>query len=108
VALDAHTSPIADLSYTHDQKHLFSCGSEDEMIIQWRFRYFNEEGSATISKMREESQSESLNISDEFSLRRVEFCKFKNDKLMKNYDQHIAIKGIKNDIIRRLFKSNIN
>lgn len=47
-------------------------------------------------------------LSDEFSLRRVEFCKFRNDKLVKNYDQHLSIKGIKNDIIRRLFKSNIN
>lgn len=38
----------------------------------------------------------------------MEFCKFRNDKLVKNYDQHLSIKGIKNDIIRRLFKSNIN
>jgi ABC-type iron transport system FetAB ATPase subunit len=61
VALDAHTSPIADVSYTHDQKCLFSSGSEDEMIIQWRFRYYNEEGSATICRMKEESPSECLN-----------------------------------------------
>lgn len=64
MSLDAHTSPIADISYTRDQKYLFSSGAEDEMIIQWRFRYFNEEGSATISRMREEISSDYLN--DEF------------------------------------------
>jgi ribosome-associated toxin RatA of RatAB toxin-antitoxin module len=76
------------------------------MIIQWRLRYFVEEGSATIRSMREKPPSDCL--SDEFSVRRVEFCKFRNDKLVRNYDQHIAIKGIKNEIIKRLFKSNIN
>lgn len=45
---------------------------------------------------------------DDFSSRRVEFCKFNNDKLVRNYDQHINVKGIKNDVIRRLFKSNLN
>jgi hypothetical protein len=27
---------------------------------------------------------------------------------VRNYDQHINVKGIKNDVIRRLFKSNLN
>lgn len=42
MALDLHTSSIADLSLSHDQKHLVSSGSEDQMIVQWRFAYFNE------------------------------------------------------------------
>lgn len=53
MALDAHTSPIADVSFSHDQKYLISSGSQDQMIVQWRFAYFNEEGSATICRMRE-------------------------------------------------------
>ena len=53
VALDAHTSPIADLSFSQDQKQLVSSGAQDEMIVVWRCAYFSEAGSATICRMRE-------------------------------------------------------
>ena len=59
-----------------------------------------------IGKLRDEQVYDGL--IDDFSGRRAEFCKFKNDKLVRNYDQYINVKGIKNDVIRRLFKSNLN
>jgi WD40 repeat protein len=42
VMLDAHIFSVADVSYSHDQKYLFSCGKNDGMIISWRMRYYNE------------------------------------------------------------------
>ena len=38
-------------------------------------------------------------------MRRAEFCKFRNDRLVRSYDQHISIKGLKNDVVRRLFNT---
>lgn len=103
MALELHTSAVADLSLSQDQKHLLSSGSADQMVVQWRLAYFCEEGSARVSRMREEPSQEWL--SDEFSLRRAEFCRFRNDKLVRCYDQHIAVRGIKNEVIRRLFST---
>lgn len=69
LTLDAHTSPIADFSYTANQKYLYSSGSRDEMIVEWRIAYFNEEKSATKYRMRDWVSD--CNHVDLFSQRRM-------------------------------------
>ena len=83
-------------------------GSEDEMICASKLQFFVEpykcvanSGRICLS-LKYESDKDDPIIKREFN-----YCTFQNDILGEKYDQHLLIRGIDNEILNKVFKSQV-